>query len=162
MQANGTPALRLGGFQSLTGRRRRASRDDVVIAKGDACLYFYKVVSGTVRTVKLLSENRRHGGAFHLPGEVFGLESRQRHQDTAEAVENVELLLFPRVSLVHLVQANASFGEEIIDGMLISLDRAHDRMAWLGRATAPEKVASFLLDLGVRLSGGFISKHRLS
>ena len=48
--------------------------------------YFYQVVSGAVRTYKLLGDGRRQIGAFHLPGDVFGLEAGENHHFSAEAV----------------------------------------------------------------------------
>jgi len=46
----------------------------------------YQVISGAVRSYKLLSDGRRRCGAFHLPGDVFGLESGTVHRLAAEAI----------------------------------------------------------------------------
>jgi CRP/FNR family nitrogen fixation transcriptional regulator len=37
--------------------------------------YVYQVVSGAVRSYKLLSDGRRQIGAFHLTSDIFGLEN---------------------------------------------------------------------------------------
>ena len=47
--------------------------------------YIYQVVEGAVRSHKLLSDGRRQIGAFHLPGDIFGLENSDFHRFTAEA-----------------------------------------------------------------------------
>jgi CRP/FNR family nitrogen fixation transcriptional regulator len=37
--------------------------------------YVYQVRKGTVRSYKLMSDGRRQIGAFHLAGDIFGLEN---------------------------------------------------------------------------------------
>ena len=60
--------------------------------------YIYRVVEGAVRTHKLLSDGRRQIGAFHLPGDVFGLENGDFHRFTAEAIGDTTVRLVKRQS----------------------------------------------------------------
>ena len=136
------------------GARRFFHRGDEIFAEGDSSDYFYKVVSGTARTSKLLVDGRRQIDAFHLAGDVFGLESSDHHRFTAEAVDDVEVIAYRRASFSALAQKDPSFGEQLMSSMLTSLDRAHDHMVLLGRKTALEKMASFLLDLARRAATG--------
>ena len=139
---------------SSQGVRRSFERGAEIFAEGEVCTWFYKVVSGTVRTGKLLSDGRRQIDAFHLPGDIFGLEAGDKHRFTAEAVNNVEVIAFRCGGLGSLAQADRAFNETLMSSMLTSLDRAHDHMVLLGRKTALEKMASFLLDLARRLAQG--------
>ena len=132
------------------GSRRVFGQGQAIFAEGEPCSVFYKVVSGTVRTVKLLADGRRQIDAFHFAGDVFGLESGESHRFTAEAVDKVVVVAYRRGRLGGLVQDDPAFGEQIMASMLSSLDRAHDHMVLLGRATALEKVASFLLGIADR------------
>jgi CRP/FNR family nitrogen fixation transcriptional regulator len=154
-------ALAIRGTANLARRsdespaaRRTLSRGEEIFAEGGDCTHFFKVASGTVRTVKLLSDGRRQIEAFHLPGDVFGLESGATHRFTAEAVDDVVLVAYRRNRFANLVQADPAFGEELMASMLTSLDRAHEHMVLLGRKTALEKLATFLLELGRRMSHG--------
>src|SRR4030081_2615755 len=61
--------------------------------------YVYQVTSGAVRTYKLLSDGRRQIGAFHLVGDIFGLENSDVHRFTAEAIVDTALRLVKRRSL---------------------------------------------------------------
>ena len=61
--------------------------------------YIYQVVEGAVRTHKLLSDGRRQIGAFHLPGDVFGLENGDFHRFTAEAIGDTTVRLVKRQRL---------------------------------------------------------------
>lgn len=152
---HGIPAaLAMRGAAPTCGIRRTFDKGEELFAEGDVADYFYKVVSGTVRTCKLLSDGRRQIDAFHLRGDVFGLESRDEHRFTAEAVGEVEVLAFPRSRFASLMHGDPTFGDEMVSSMLTSLSRAHEHMLLLGRKTAREKVATFLLDMAARLTRG--------
>lgn len=130
--------------------RRSFARGEEIFAESEPCSVFYKVVSGTVRTGKLLSDGRRQIDAFHFPGDVFGLESGETHRFTAEAVDHVVVAAYRRSNFGGLVQSDPTFGEQVMSSMLSSLDRAHDHMVLLGRKTALEKMATFLLEIAAR------------
>src|SRR5947209_18473635 len=59
----------------LIGAAIRFERDSEIHGDDEPAEYFYQVVSGAVRTYKVLVDGRRQIGAFHLPGDVFGLEA---------------------------------------------------------------------------------------
>jgi CRP/FNR family nitrogen fixation transcriptional regulator len=134
------------------GTRRSLSRGQELFAEGEATTFFYKVISGTVRVCKLLSDGRRQIEAFQLPGDIFGLESGAEHRFTAEAVEDTVVLAFRRSQFASLVRDNPAFGDQLISSVIRSLDRAQEHMVLLGRKTAQEKIATFLLDLSRRLT----------
>ncbi len=58
--------------EARSGFRRTVSAEEEIFTEGDRAGTFYKVVSGVVRTCKLLSDGRRQIDAFHLPGDIFG------------------------------------------------------------------------------------------
>jgi len=60
-------------------------RSAEIYGQGEATDYLYKVVSGTVRTDKVLADGRRQVG-FYLPGDKFGLEADDAHTFSAEAI----------------------------------------------------------------------------
>jgi CRP/FNR family nitrogen fixation transcriptional regulator len=137
---------------SQVGARRTFTKGDELFAEGEAADFFYKVVSGTVRVCKLLSDGRRQIEAFQLPGDIFGLESGAEHRFTAEAVEDVVVLAFRRRRFASLVHDNPAFGDQLMSSMIRSLERAQEHMVLLGRKTAQEKIATFLLDMSRRLA----------
>jgi CRP/FNR family transcriptional regulator, nitrogen fixation regulation protein len=134
------------------GAVRRFAKDEEIFAEGDRAAFFYKVVSGAVRTSKLLSDGRRQIDAFHLPGDIFGIESGEEHRFTAEAVQDCKVVAYRRCSLDALAVTDAAFSRQVVGAMLRSLERAQDHMLLLGRKSALEKIATFLLDLSGRLS----------
>ncbi len=145
-------ALRPANEVQPTGTRRTLAKGEELFAEGEAADFFYKLVSGTVRVCKLLSDGRRQIEAFQLPGDIFGLESGAEHRFTAEAVEDTVVLAFRRSRFASLVHDNPAFGDQLMNSMILSLERAQEHMVLLGRKTAQEKIATFLLDMSRRLA----------
>jgi CRP/FNR family nitrogen fixation transcriptional regulator len=135
---------------AVSGVRRTFDRGEEIFAEGEPCSVFFKVVSGTVRTGRLLTDGRRQIDTFHFPDDVFGLESGEAHRFTAEAVDKVVVIAYRRSNFGGLVQNDPVFGEQLMTSMLSSLDRAHDHMVLLGRKSALEKMATFLLEIAAR------------
>ena len=133
------------------GATKVLGKGEEVFAEGDAAEFFYKVVSGTVRTCKILSDGRRQIDAFHLAGDIFGIETGAEHRFSAEAVDGATVIAFRRNRLDLLTQQNPAFGEQVMGAMIRNLERAQNHMLLLGRKTAQEKIATFLLDLAQRM-----------
>jgi CRP/FNR family transcriptional regulator, nitrogen fixation regulation protein len=110
-------------------------------------------VSGAIRSYKLLSDGRRQIDAFHLEGDLFGLEAGVEHRFSAEAVGNAAVIAYRRSRLAALIEEDRTFREQVMSATLRSLERAQDHMLLLGRKTAQEKIATFLLDMAKRISG---------
>lgn len=153
MQGHATLS-RQGGVDERGGTRRSFAKGEELFAEGEAADFFYQVVSGTVRVCKLLSDGRRQIDAFQLAGDIFGLESGVEHRFTAEAVEDTVVLAFRRGRFTSLLHDNPAFGDQLMASMMASLERAQDHMVLLGRKTAQEKIATFLLDLAGRMAKG--------
>lgn len=137
---------------SQAGTRRAVARGGELFAEGDASTFFFRVVSGTVRTVKLLADGRRQIDAFHVAGDMLGLDQGARYRLTAEAVEPATVIAYRRSDFASLMRRDPAVTEALMAATLANLDRAHEHMVLLGRKTATERMASFLLDLASRLS----------
>ena len=108
---------------------------------------FYKVMSGAVRTHKLLSDGRRQIGAFHFAGDLFGFEAGDVHRFTAEAVTGATVLVFKRRTLERLAARDLDVARWLWALTARNLDHAQEHMMLLGRKTATERVATFLLEM---------------
>jgi CRP/FNR family transcriptional regulator, nitrogen fixation regulation protein len=113
--------------------------------------YVYQVTSGAVRTYKLLSDGRRQIGAFHLVGDIFGLENSDVHRFTAEAIVDATLRLVKRRSLESVAEHDVLVANNLRGLTNNNLRHAEDHMLLLGRKTALERVAAFLLEMDSRL-----------
>jgi CRP/FNR family nitrogen fixation transcriptional regulator len=115
-----------------------------IYCEGDTARFFFKVVSGVVRTCKFLTDGRRQIDAFYVSGEIFGFEFSTEHAFSAEAVCDCAVVPYRRYDI-------ASPKAQIIPPQLFShamrsVAQAREHSLLLGRKNAFEKVAAFLLD----------------
>src|SRR5471030_3309915 len=87
------------GHAGLVATEFSYRKDEEIYGEEESAEYVYQVISGAVRSYKLLSDGRRQIGAFHLPGDVFGLESGTIHRLAAEAIIDTTVRLVKRRSL---------------------------------------------------------------
>ncbi|MBD2749683.1 helix-turn-helix domain-containing protein [Microvirga sp. BT688] len=135
------------------GSVRSCAKDQEIFAEGDRAAFVYKVLSGVVRTSKLLSDGRRQIDAFHLAGDIFGIEAGDEYRFCAEAVVDCVVIAYRRNNL-GTTGNDAQLAQELTMGMMRSLIRAQNHMLLLGRKSALEKIATFLLDLAGRTADG--------
>jgi len=130
----------------------RAERDEDIVAQGEAAEHCYLVVSGCVRTVKLMEDGRRQIGEFLFPGDLFGWEARDEHEFAAEAVTQVTLRRYTRRSLEALADRDRDFARRMRELTAGQLRAGRERMVLLGRKTASERIASFLMEMAGRMT----------
>jgi CRP/FNR family transcriptional regulator, nitrogen fixation regulation protein len=127
-------------------------KEEEIYGEDEPSEYVYQVVRGAVRTYKLLNDGRRQIGAFHLPGDVFGLEPGSTHRLTAEAITDTTVRLVKRRSLEAAAESNVQVAHNLWTMTACDLRHAEDHMLLLGRKTALERVATFLLEMDRRLA----------
>ncbi|MBS0297109.1 MAG: helix-turn-helix domain-containing protein [Proteobacteria bacterium] len=137
-------------FADLDGARRICARDEEIYAEESAADFVYEVVEGVVRTCRLLSDGRRQIEDFYLPGDVFGLEAGLMRRAAAEAVGPVTLKVVRRTTLSDLATRDADLARKLWSLTARDLRRTQDHLLMLGRRSATERVAGFLLDLAER------------
>jgi CRP/FNR family nitrogen fixation transcriptional regulator len=155
--------LRINGFNPAGVSHAQVATSEFKYKKGveiygekEPADYVYQVTSGAVRTYKLLSDGRRQIGAFHLVGDVFGLENSDVHRFTAEAVVDTALRLARRHNLENMAGRDVRLANNLLNLTTSNLQHAEDHMLLLGRKTALERVAAFLLEMDRRLAAADI------
>jgi CRP/FNR family transcriptional regulator len=118
---------------------------ETLFAEGDEADSVYEIVQGTVRLYKLLPDGRRLITGFLSAGKLLGLAPEGVCIYTAEAVTNVTLCRYKRTALERLMDEAPGFAKRLLSVASHELRAAQDQMLLLGRKTAAEKVASFLL-----------------
>jgi CRP/FNR family nitrogen fixation transcriptional regulator len=114
--------------------------NEPVFAQGDAAGPLYLVEFGAVRICRLTADGRRQISGFCFAGDVFGFEAGAEHQCYAESIDGAGIRVLRPA-------ANGGFGAGVLSLALRSLARAQDHLVLLGRMSATEKMAKFLLDL---------------
>jgi len=121
-----------------------------VFYQEDPANYLYNVTAGNVRVSKMLADGRRQVTGFLFPGDFLGLSLNRRYAYTAEAISAVTLCRFPREKLESLFADITVLSQRMLTIASNELVSAQDQMLLLGRKSAMEKVASFLLSLSDR------------
>lgn len=119
-------------------------QDRQIFADGDPADHFYRVVSGVVRACKFLNDGRRQIEAFHVAGDVFGLEAGLTYSISAEAVSDSTVVAFRHKAAMALAQKDLALSSQLMTAVTRALSHARSHALLLGRRGAVEKVASFL------------------
>ena len=160
VNTNANPASRPKFLGELRGLSRadvvlsefKYNRGEEIFGESEPAEYVYQVAEGAVRSYKLLSDGRRQIGAFHLVGDIFGLENGGVHRFTAEAIVDTTVRLVKRQSLAHVAETDAIVARDLLNMTASNLKHAEDHMLLLGRKTSLERVAAFLLEMDGRLT----------
>jgi CRP/FNR family transcriptional regulator, nitrogen fixation regulation protein len=135
----------------LMGAPMPFARNAEIYGEGEPADYLYKVISGTVRTYKVLADGRRQIGAFYMVGDVFGLEVGDEHTFSAEAITDAKVLVVKRGTLVALAERDSDVARQLWTLTGRELSRVQDHIMLLIK-TAQERVAGFLLEMAARAS----------
>jgi CRP/FNR family transcriptional regulator, nitrogen fixation regulation protein len=141
--------IQSGGALEFMGARMSFPRKTEIYGEGEPADYLYRIVSGTVRTYKILTDGRRQIGGFYAPGDTFGLEIGEEHTFSAEAVTECKLLVIKRSALVALAGRDHEIARALWAIIGDELRRVQDHIMLLIKS-AQERVASFLLEMSER------------
>jgi CRP/FNR family transcriptional regulator, nitrogen fixation regulation protein len=144
--------LRSLSRESVSSQQVRYRRDTEVFGEAEPAEFVYQVVEGAVRSFKLLSDGRRQIGAFHFAGDIFGLENGPVHRFTAEAIVDTTVRLLKSQDLEKVADHDLSVVFDLRCLTTQNLQHAEDHVLLLGRTTALEKVAAFLVEMDRRLA----------
>jgi CRP/FNR family nitrogen fixation transcriptional regulator len=128
------------------------TRNSEIYGENEAADYLYKVVSGTVRTYKVLLDGRRQIGAFYLAGDIFGLEAGDTHSFSAEAINDCKILVIKRSAVTALAARDNEVARLMWEVTARELGRVQAHNLLLIQS-AQERVATFLLEMADRVSG---------
>lgn len=119
--------------------------------QGEAATHVYTVRTGVLRLSKLLPDGRRQVAGFAFPGDFLGVTMEDEHPFTAEAVSAAELCQFPRPRFDAFVEAHPHMERRLYSAAASELVAARDQLVLLGRKTAAERLATFILQMAERV-----------
>ena len=131
------------------GVRMTYDRNEEIYAQDDVVELLYRVVKGVVRTSRLTADGRRQVGDFYYVGDLFGLEPGPDHRFGAEALTACEILAVRR-GAVRAAAGDAELNRAILEAQRVEMERLQDHVVMLGRKSARERVASFLMSIAQR------------
>jgi len=123
---------------------------ETVVFESDVAASVYSLTAGLLRLSKLLPDGRRQIAGFLFPGDFLGITMEEEHAFTAEAVAPSTLCRFPRARFDEFVAGQPNLESRLYAVAAHELAAARQQLVLLGRKTATERVASFLLMLAGR------------
>ena len=135
---------------ALMGASMSYARNAEIYGENEPTEYLYKLVSGTVRTSKILNDGRRQIGEFYLPGDLFGHEVGNEHSFSAEAITQVKVIIIKRSAVEALAARDNDVARQLWAMTGRELQRMQEHILLLIK-TAHERVAGFLLEMAERI-----------
>ncbi len=140
-------------LDDIVKRARPLHRGDHVFRNGERFHSLYVVKTGSVKTYAPSTEGGEHVLGFHLPGELIGLDAIEKevHVCSATVLETSAICEVPFSRLVALSGRIPSLQHHIY--RLLSKEIGHDTemLLLLGKKSAEERLAAFLLSMSKRL-----------
>lgn len=137
---------RLAEFRKL-GSKLRLGPGQTLFREGDPATRVFTLTGGSLKLYKLLADGRRQIVGFSGPGDFLGISVDDEHAFTAEALEHAELCCFPRKRFDGFIEEHPAMEHELYRMAAHELAMAQLQLVLVGRKTAPERMASFLLHL---------------
>lgn len=136
---------------SNIGRSRLLARGETVIWAGDDDAVCANLVSGALKMTAATVDGREQIAGLLFPGDFVGQPFAEEATLTFSALIDSEICVYPRTAFVAALASHAALERLLLQRTMAALDDARSRMLTLGRRSAGEKVAGFLLELSARL-----------
>ncbi|MDZ4373158.1 MAG: helix-turn-helix domain-containing protein [Phenylobacterium sp.] len=149
------PATALTEAFERHGSRQTFARDEEIYAQDEEADVLYRLIRGVARTSRLTVDGRRQVGDFYYPGDLFGLEPGPEHRFAAEALTDCDVQIVRR-SAVRAFAGDAELDRAILEATRREMERLQDHVVMLGRKSARERVACFLMAMAERQVEGQI------
>ncbi len=124
---------------------RTIEKGRVFIEEGMPATDFVNIIAGTAKLFKTLPNGRQQIMGFAGSGHFLGLAVSQTYAFSAQAIEPLEICRFSRPKLYHVLHDFPAMEARLLETACNELVAAQDQMLLLGRKTALERVASFLI-----------------
>jgi CRP/FNR family transcriptional regulator, nitrogen fixation regulation protein len=134
----------------MMGASMSYARNAEIYGENEPTEYLYRLISGTVRTSKILNDGRRQIGAFYLPGDLFGHEVGSEHSFSAEAITDVKVIVIKRSAVEALAARDNDVARQLWAMTGRELQRMQEHILLLIKS-AQERVAGFLLEMAERI-----------
>jgi CRP/FNR family nitrogen fixation transcriptional regulator len=139
----------LDGAFGMIGAILNVARNAEIFGEEEEAEYLYQVISGCVRTCRVLNDGRRQVGAFYLPGDIIGIEAGREHAFSAEAIVSSTVRVLKRSIINSRASGDSTIARHLLDLSVTELQRTQAHALLLVK-TALERVAGFLLEAALR------------
>ena len=147
---NGVELSQLEKLAHRTSFRAKAT----VFAENEPSIAVYMLTHGTARLYRMLEDGRRQIVGFALPGDFLGLSVSDRYTYSVDAISQVAVCQFLRVPFLRFLQANPQSLYWMFEATLRETSAARDHMVLIGRGSAEQRLAEFIIGWRARIGRG--------
>ncbi|WP_369025710.1 helix-turn-helix domain-containing protein [Qipengyuania sp. RANM35] len=126
------------------------SRDQTLLVD-DHIEQFVFIREGATKLVAHASHSRDQIVAFHFAGDVVSIPARMHHSYSICALRDATVIAFPGDRFLDIARENAGVIGRLFAASSTSLLRCREKTVTLGRKSASERIASFLLAMAERI-----------
>lgn len=140
-------------LDSVVEQRKPLQKNENLYREGDDSNSIYAVRSGSVKTLVESPNGDEQIVGFHLPGELLGLDGFMdgNHTCTAIALETTSVCVMPMPKLEGLCTSLPGLQHQMRRVMGKEVTEEHLMLLMLGKMSAEEKIATFLLSISRRM-----------
>lgn len=128
-----------------TSSKHKVESGSELVGDAEAIDSYSNILSGVVKMTKTLSDGRQQIVGLQFAPDFLGRPFKAESAINAEEATGVSLCSFPKAAIERMMKQSPGLEHRLFQQALKELDEARDWMVTLGRKTASEKVASFLL-----------------
>lgn len=137
-------------WENLLGsntHEQKVGTHEALFCEGDDADFLYEVVEGVMCNYRILMDGRRQIISFAYPGDLIGLGQADSYRYSCEAVCGAKVRSISKGALMRDAQGHADIGHRLLEIATAELASMQEHQLLLGRKSAVEKLASFLLVL---------------
>jgi CRP/FNR family transcriptional regulator len=139
------------GELNRMGRRQTIERGQTVLWQGDEALLVGNVIDGVLKLSSSSIDGRDQTLGIIFPSDFIGRPFGQKSDHSVVALTDAHICTFARSSFDDFARDHPDLEHRLLQSTLTELDRTRQWMVLLGRKSATERVAAFLLEMAARL-----------
>ncbi len=139
---------------AIVERERPLEKGEPLFKLGQPFKSLYAVRTGSVKVYLPTNDGGEQIVGFHMPGELLGFDAmgHDEHTCTAVALEDSSVCELPYAQLHKIAKQVPGLSEHFMTLMSNEIADEHKMMLMLGKKSAEERTAIFLLSLSARFS----------
>lgn len=136
---------------SHMGRRHTVASGDTLMWQGDEEMVVGNVIDGVLKLTASTSDGREQTLGIVYPSDFIGQPFGRTSSHSVVALSDAKVCTFPRSAFDRFAEDHPDLEHKLLQRTLTELDRSRQWMVLLGRKSAAERLAAFLLDMADRL-----------
>ncbi len=139
-------------LESIVRRKAIFKRGQLFFRPGQRFDYIYAIRSGSVKSYLCTEDGRTQITGFHIAGELLGLSAlaARRYTCEARALETTSVCMVDAAQFEELAQEIPSLQYQMLTIMSKQIRHDEELMLLLGKRSAAEKLAGYLVGLSKR------------